>query len=132
MRFILASIFVFNSLNVNAQADIIFHHGKIFTSDRQHLWDEAIAIKGDRILDVGADNEILKLKSPNTRVVDLQGRLLVPGFNDAHDHAGSPFPARRFSFIKQPFDPTPWEIVKDSISRISKEIEPGTFIITTV
>ncbi len=47
---------------------------------------EALAIRGDRILAVGARDEIMKLKGPETKIVDLEGRFVMPGFNDAHMH----------------------------------------------
>jgi predicted amidohydrolase YtcJ len=132
MRLILIISFLLVNNIINGQADLILHNGKIFTSDSEYLWAEAIAIKGERILGIGKNVEVLRLKSAGTRLIDLQGNLVLPGLNDAHDHAGPLFPARRFSFIKQPFDPTPWEILKDSIARIAKEIPPGTFITTTI
>lgn len=132
MRIIFVTTFLLANLYTNAQADLILHNGKIFTSDPEHLWAEAIAIKGERILGIGMNDEVLQVKGTRTRMIDLQGSLILPGLNDAHDHAGSAYPARRFSFVKQPFDPTPWEIVKDSIARIAKEVPPGTFIITSI
>ena len=71
-------------------ADRIFVHGKIWTEDDQHPVAEAMAIHGDRIVAVGSDADIRALAGPDTAVVDLGGRLVVPGFNDAHVH----FPGR--------------------------------------
>lgn len=47
---------------------------------------QAVAIEGDRIKAIGSDDEILQLKTGGTRLVDLQGKLMVPGFNDSHMH----------------------------------------------
>src|SRR5207245_4969819 len=47
---------------------------------------QAIAVRGDRIEAVGENAEILKLKGPQTEVIDLGGRFIMPGFNDAHVH----------------------------------------------
>ena len=69
---------------VYSQADYILYKGKIFTSDKKMLWAEAVAIKGERILAVGKNDDILKLKNEHTKLIDLNGRLVVPGFNDAH------------------------------------------------
>jgi len=74
------------------RADSIFLHGNIYTgvtgSSSFHEVErvQAIAIKGDRILAVGKDEEIEKYKGPSTIVVDLKGHFVVPGFNDAHMH----------------------------------------------
>ena len=115
-----------------SQPDYILYHGKVFTSDKKNIWVEAIAIKGERISAVGNNNEILKLKGVNTRVIDLEGRVVIPGINDAHNHAGAEYPARRFELAHNPLDPTPWNLLRDSIIRIVKEIPEGTFIITTI
>lgn len=75
------------------KADLIFTHGNIYTGFVDPAASlgagkraEAIAIRGDRILAVGARDEIMKLKGPETKIVDLEGRFVMPGFNDAHMH----------------------------------------------
>ena len=67
-------------------ADRIFVNGKVWTADDTQSSAEAFAVQGDRILALGSNSEIKKLASPDTAVVDLRGRLVVPGFNDAHWH----------------------------------------------
>ena len=67
-------------------ADRIFVDGKIWTGDKNHPWAEAIAVTGELITAVGSDEEVLKLKGPNTKVVDLHDDFVSPGFNDAHMH----------------------------------------------
>ena len=77
--------------------DAIYFHGKILTGTHLREADlsgapanvSALAIAGGRIIATGADAEILKLKSPLTRVVDLQNAFAMPGFNDAHTHIAS-------------------------------------------
>ncbi|MBZ5686124.1 MAG: amidohydrolase [Acidobacteriia bacterium] len=74
------------------KADIIFVHANVYTGvpantpfasiERQ----EAIAVKGDRILAVGKTLDMDKFKGPQTRIVDLGGHFTMPGFNDAHLH----------------------------------------------
>lgn len=74
------------------KADSIFTHGNIYTSitgtSSFHIVQraEAMAIKGDRILAIGKNDEVANYKGPETVVVDLQGHFVVPGFNDAHMH----------------------------------------------
>jgi hypothetical protein len=74
------------------KADVIFTHGNVFTGvlDPSTLGAgkraEAIAVRGDRILAVGARDEIEKLKGPDTKIVDLEGHFVMTGFNDAHLH----------------------------------------------
>jgi predicted amidohydrolase YtcJ len=67
-------------------ADLIIHHGKILTVDAKFTIAEALAIKGDKILAVGDDAPILKHRGPKTKVLDLQGRNVLPGLYDSHTH----------------------------------------------
>ncbi len=74
------------------KADVIFLHGNVYTgvagtsSSREIKRAEAIAIRGDRIQAVGSNDEVLKLKGPQTQVIELGGHFVMPGFNDAHLH----------------------------------------------
>src|ERR1700731_658697 len=69
-----------------AHVDLILVHGKIWTENPRQPEAEAVAIQGNRIVEVGESEAILKLASPKTKVIDLKGRRVVPGFNDAHVH----------------------------------------------
>ncbi len=114
------------------KADIILTNGKIFTSDTKLLHVQALAIKGNKIIAAGTDEEIKKLAGNKTQSIDLKGKIVVPGFNDAHAHVGANYPAYRFELTDDPLAPTPWEIIKDSIAKIVKKLPAGTFIITTI
>jgi predicted amidohydrolase YtcJ len=72
------------------QPDLILFNGRAFTGVADTPWAEAVAIIGPRIVAVGTSKEIAALAGPKTRRVDLAGRLLVPGFNDAHIHFSPP------------------------------------------
>src|SRR5688572_3645528 len=67
-------------------ADIVLPGGKIWTVGRQRPEAEALAVRGGRILAVGSDAEVGTLIGPKTRVIDLAGRRVVPGFHDSHLH----------------------------------------------
>src|SRR5271157_413711 len=67
--------------------DLIVYHGKIVTVDANFKVVEAMAIKGDRIVAVGSNDEILALAGPETRRIDLQGKTVLPGLIDSHLHA---------------------------------------------
>lgn len=67
-------------------ADRILVNGKIWTGDDAHPSAEAIAIRGDKILAVGSTTEIRAFAGRNTAIVDLKGRLVIPGFQDSHIH----------------------------------------------
>jgi predicted amidohydrolase YtcJ len=68
-------------------ADTILVSGKIVTVDSQFSTREAIAIRGTKIMSVGSTVEVRKLAGPQTRVIDLQGRTVIPGLIDSHMHA---------------------------------------------
>jgi predicted amidohydrolase YtcJ len=78
------------------KAELIFTHGNIYTgvidpaaSLGSGKRAEALAIRGDRILAVGTRDEIMKFKGAETKIIDLEGHFVMPGFNDAHLHLSS-------------------------------------------
>lgn len=68
------------------QIDAAFVHGKVVTMDLRGTVADAVAVAHGRVLAVGRTDDVLDLAGPRTRVVDLQGRLLLPGFTDCHTH----------------------------------------------
>jgi predicted amidohydrolase YtcJ len=86
------NICLFTALMLNlhslpaAAPDLILHNAKIVTVDEKFSVRQAMAIEGDRILRVGSDAEILKLKAPGTELLDLNGRMVLPGLIDSHTH----------------------------------------------
>ncbi len=66
--------------------ELILHGGHIRTMSPDGAVARAMAIAGDRIAALGADRDILALRGPRTRVIDLRGRTALPGFTDAHTH----------------------------------------------
>ena len=66
--------------------DLIFHGGTVITLDRGSRVAEAVAVRGDRIVAVGDAGSVVAAASPDTRLVDLRGRAVVPGLCDAHPH----------------------------------------------
>ncbi len=73
-------------LSPTQSADLILHNGAIYTVNARKPWAEAVAIKGDRIVAVGSDKDVMRLRSAQTRVIDLERRFALPGFNDDHVH----------------------------------------------
>jgi len=68
------------------KADTIYHGGPILTMVKDGDRKEALAVKDGRILAVGALSEVIAGKGPDTKVVDLKGKCLMPGFYDPHSH----------------------------------------------
>ncbi len=67
-------------------ADLVLRNGRIVTVDAARPEAQALAVVGDRIAAVGSDAEIARWVGPRTRVIDLGGKLAVPGFNESHGH----------------------------------------------
>ncbi|SEL21938.1 amidohydrolase [Streptacidiphilus jiangxiensis] len=67
-------------------ADLIFLGGPVYTVDPARSWADAVAVRGGRIVAVGHEHDVRPLIGRSTEVVDLAGRLLLPGFQDAHVH----------------------------------------------
>ncbi len=78
------------SLSLFAQArpaaDLVIINAKIWTVDKNHPTAQAVAVLGDRIVSVGTNAEVEAWRGPNTKVIDAGGKLLLPGFDDAHVH----------------------------------------------
>jgi predicted amidohydrolase YtcJ len=70
-------------------ADMVLLGGRVFLADDAHTVAQAVAIRDGRVLAVGPDAAIRPYAGPETRVVNLDGKLVTPGFNDAHIHFGS-------------------------------------------
>jgi len=128
MKFGVLISFLLAALSSYAQADLILHNGRIFTSNKSDLWAESIAIKGERIVGIGNNIEVMKLKGPLTKLIDLENHLVVPGFNDAHVHIGGDTPSKEIKLSSDPSGPTPWELVSDSISKVAKRVPVNTLI----
>jgi predicted amidohydrolase YtcJ len=75
------------SLAVRTSADLVLRGGKIVTVDDAFSIKEAVAIRDGRFAAVGSDGEIRDYIGPNTRVIDLGGRTVIPGLIDSHIHA---------------------------------------------
>ena len=62
-----------------APADLILYNAKVWTVDDKHPSAEAVAVRGARIVKVGSSKEVLALKGPATRAMDMEGKLVLPG-----------------------------------------------------
>jgi predicted amidohydrolase YtcJ len=67
-------------------ADTIVLHGRVYTENAKQPWAQAVAIRGAKIVAVGGDAEIDKMRAVGTKVIDAAGRLVLPGFVDSHIH----------------------------------------------
>jgi predicted amidohydrolase YtcJ len=107
-----------------AGADLILHGGKIVTVDNAFSIHRALAVAEGRIVKVGSDAVVLALKRPDTQVIDLAGRTVVPGLIDSHVH-----PAAALTEFDHPipaFETIPQ--VLDYIAARARELKPGEWI----
>ena len=75
-----------NAGAAQAQADLIITNGKIATMAKEGEFVQALAIRDGKIAAAGSDQAVLRLRQPDTRVIDVAGRTVIPGLNDSHTH----------------------------------------------
>ena len=79
-------VFAFSADAVAQTADTIYHNGTVITIDDDSPRAEAVAVKDGKVIAVGVKDEVLKSKGDATKLIDLEGRTMLPGFVDAHGH----------------------------------------------
>ena len=130
---VLAFVLVVSSMSVSVVVanqrpapGLILFNGKIFTSDAAHPYVQALAIRGERIVATGDNGKIRKLAGPQTKQIDLGGRTVIPGINDAHNHLEISPPNGIDLELKSP-DPA-WPEMKAAIAAAVLKAPKGTFI----
>lgn len=104
---------------------LLLFNGKIFTADENYSTAEAVAVDGEKIVAVGTSSD-LKSKYQAAREIDLQGRLVTPGFNDAHVH----FLRGAVALLNvNLLDTKSVEEAKSKVAAKAKEIKAGEWII---
>jgi predicted amidohydrolase YtcJ len=87
---LLLSVFIsllgFTHAQSKPAADLVIINAKVWTVDASRPTAQAVAVLGDRIVSVGSNAEVDAWRGPKTKVIDAAGKLLLPGFNDAHVH----------------------------------------------
>jgi predicted amidohydrolase YtcJ len=68
------------------KADLVIRNGKVITVDKGFSIKQAVAVKGDKIIAVGSNQQVKTFIGPGSQVLDLKGKILLPGINDAHGH----------------------------------------------
>ena len=122
---LLSALLSLSASGQQAPADLILLNGKVFTADSAKPSAEAVAIRGERIIAVGTSAEIEKVAGAMTRRIDLQGRVVTPGFNDAHIHFGAD--PQGFNLQFKTMEPS-WEETNRAIEAAVKHAPSGTWI----
>lgn len=73
-------------MTTDQSADLVLRGGRIATMDPARSWATAVAVRGERIVAVGHDTDVASVVGPSTHVIELRGRTVTPGFQDAHVH----------------------------------------------
>ncbi|MGN6681240.1 MAG: amidohydrolase family protein, partial [Streptosporangiaceae bacterium] len=71
------------------EADLVLRGGAVYTVDAARSWAQAVAVRDGALLAVGTNEQVAAVTGAGTKVVDLDGRMVLPGFIDAHVHASA-------------------------------------------
>jgi predicted amidohydrolase YtcJ len=105
--------------------DLILVNGKVFTSSASRPYSDALAIRGERVVAVGTSKEIAALAGKDTRRIDLENRLVIPGINDAHFHLG--VAPETYDLPVHDNDPK-WQQIKEALSSAVGTVPKGRWI----
>jgi predicted amidohydrolase YtcJ len=111
-----------------ANPDIVLLNGKCFTGSTSLGFVEALAITGERIVAAGATNQVHGLAGTRTRTIDLRGRTVIPGINDAHFHH---VPNPRVAVLPISHLEPSWDEIVDAVAEVSKNVPKGSWILGT-
>ena len=106
-------------------ADLVLRNGKVVTMDSTTPQGQAVAITGDRITAVGSDSDIQRYVGPNTKVIDLDGHLAIPGFDESHGHfTGLGQALSELDLMGKPS----WQVIATMVADAAKKASPGAVI----
>ncbi len=129
MKYIIISLsiifMVTSSSNYKKEkADLVIINGKVLTIDKDNPVSEAVAVKGEKILAVGTSSQISRMIAEGrTKVIDAAGRLVIPGFNDAHVHFGPLDP----DYIELRYTTNP-SVITEKVKDTGLKSKPGELI----
>ena len=114
------------AIGAQAKADLVLVNGKIYTVDNARPIASALAVRGGRVLFVGSNAEARVLANASTRVIDLNGKTVIPGIVDAHAHLlalGNTLARVNLAGSAS------YDEVIDRVKGFSKEVKPGEWIL---
>ena len=128
LRYLVAVALLFSVISCqknNQSSDMIITNAKIWTGDENQPLAEAMAVSGDTIIAVGSSRDIMKLKSENTVVNDLEGKFVIPGIIDSHLHFLQG--GLNLSSVQLRDASTPEEFI-NRLAEFAASVKPGTWI----
>lgn len=127
--FLILSIFIIclsiSGLQKSKKADLVLMNGKIVTVDDAKPEVQALAVSGDRVIAVGSDEEIKPYITQKTEVIDLEGKLAIPGFIDGHGHFTG---LGRSKMVLNFMEVKDWDEVVAMTKEALKKAKPGEWI----
>src|ERR1019366_10507165 len=107
-------------------ADLVLRNGKVVTLDAAKPQVEALAITAGKIVAVGSNAQIAREIQPSTKVIDLNGRLAIPGFIEGHGHFMGLGESKMMLNLR---DAKNWEQIVAMVAAAAKEAKPGEWIV---
>ena len=107
-------------------ADLVLRNGKIVTMNPSAPTAQFLAAKGDRIVALGANTEAQRWIGPNTKVIDLQGKLAIPGFIEGHGHFTGIGEYRQGLDLRES---RTWDDIVAQVARAAQKAKPGEWIV---
>lgn len=127
--FLILSIFIIclsiSGLQKSKKADLVLMNGKIVTVDDAKPEVQALAVSGDRVIAIGSDEEIKPYITQKTEVIDLEGKLAIPGFIDGHGHFTG---LGRSKMVLNFMEVKDWDEVVAMTKEALKKAKPGEWI----
>lgn len=115
---LISVIFIISACQTDESATLILHNGVVWTVDDELPEAEAIAIKGNRILAVGNEQDVLTYAGSQTNMIDLDGAFVLPGFNDNHVHFASAARFLEFNIMRTSDQGEFIERIENVVSRL--------------
>ena len=116
---------LFISCGGTNEADLVLRNGKIVTVDDNNPEGRAMAIKGDKIVAIGSEEEIRVMIGLKTKVIDLDGKLAIPGFIEGHGHfMGIGYAKMNLELMNV----KNWEEIVAMVAEAAKNTAPGEWI----
>lgn len=103
-------------------ADLIFVNGSVYTPDG---WAEAVAVRGDTVVEVGTTRAVSRLRGPSTKIIELRDQVLFPGLQDSHAH---PLLEARYHFQPCRVPGEPARAVVEGVRNCARAAAPGSWI----
>jgi predicted amidohydrolase YtcJ len=107
-------------------ADLVLHNGRLVTLERSAPEVQALAARGGKIIAIGTNQTVAAFIGPSTRVIDLKGRLAIPGFIEGHGHFTSLGASKMMLDLR---GAKSWDQIVAMVAAAAKEAKPGTWIL---